>query len=76
MAGTSSVGYALATNHRIISNDIQQYSFALSRCLLDTHTDLPLGETIWELLKPRIDENKEALQKYLGILPPNTNANC
>jgi adenine-specific DNA-methyltransferase len=67
MAGTSSVGYALAANHRIISNDIQQYSFALSRCLLDTNTDLPLGETIWELLKPRIDDNKEALQKYLGV---------
>jgi len=65
MAGTSSVGYALGARHRIISNDIQYYSHALSRCLLGTTGDLPDGESIWALLEPRLLENRTALGRHL-----------
>ena len=66
MAGTSSVGYALGGKHRVISNDIQHYSFALAKCLLGTSQELPEGEALWELLMPRINENREALEEYLS----------
>lgn len=35
MAGTNTVGYALADEYKIISNDIQYYSYVIARALFD-----------------------------------------
>jgi len=66
MAGTSSVGYALSARHRVIANDIQHYSCALSKALLMTTGDLPDGDALWDFLEPHIRENREALERILG----------
>ena len=66
MAGTSTVGYALAGRHRIIANDIQNYSHALSKALLTTTGELPAGEALWDYLEPHVEVNRKALESILG----------
>jgi adenine-specific DNA-methyltransferase len=65
MAGTSTVGYALAGRHRIVANDIQHYSYALSKALLTTTGKLPAAEALWEYLEPHVENNRAALEAIL-----------
>ena len=43
MAGTNSVSYALKERNRLITNDIQYYSYVISRCMLESY-DVPTKE--------------------------------
>lgn len=43
MAGTNAVSYALKSRNRLITNDIQYYSYVISRCMLDSY-DIPTQE--------------------------------
>lgn len=44
MAGTNSVSYALKSRNRVVTNDIQYYSYVISKCLLDNYTIPSLEE--------------------------------
>lgn len=43
MAGTNAVSYALKARNRLITNDIQYYSYVISRCMLESY-DIPTQE--------------------------------
>lgn len=44
MAGTNAIGYALKHRNIIVSNDIQYYSYVISKCLLDNYSIPSLKE--------------------------------
>ena len=56
MAGTNSIGYALKNRNKIISNDIQYYSYILGECLLRMKT-VPDKETIRKEIEDKYEEN-------------------
>lgn len=66
MAGTAAVSYALAPRHRIVANDIQQYSTVLAHTLLRTTCDVPPPDAIWALLEPPFQQNQKTLRRFLG----------
>jgi adenine-specific DNA-methyltransferase len=66
MAGTAAVSYALSTRHRIVANDIQQYSTVLAQTLLRTTSDVPPSDAIWVLLEPHFQQNRKTLRRFLG----------
>ena len=56
MSGTSSIGYALKQRNKIYSNDVQYYSFVISKALLMNY--LPLkSEFIKKLIIQKFEEN-------------------
>lgn len=44
MAGTNSVSYALKLRNRVVTNDIQYYSYVISKCMLDNYSIPSLEE--------------------------------
>lgn len=58
MAGTHSVAYGLKPNYKIISNDIQYYSFVIGKALMSNYT-IPKIEHIKEKLDLHISYNNE-----------------
>lgn len=67
MAGTSAVGYALSSRHRIIANDIQHYSRVLAESLLKTSCAVPPEDAIWRLLEPFFQQNQKTLRRFLSV---------
>jgi len=59
MAGTNCVGYALKTRNRIVSNDIQWYSFVIGRALIENNVFNITKEDIESEILPFYNLNKE-----------------
>ncbi len=57
MAGTNSIGYALKARNRILANDIQYYSYVISKCLLGNYS-FPTKEQAHADLDMQYSENK------------------
>jgi len=62
MAGTNSIGYALKRRNRIISNDIQYYSYVVGKTLLSNY-QIPSDSQLRELIEKNYLENKR-LKKF------------
>jgi len=67
MAGSAAVSYALAPRHRIIANDIQQYSTVLAQTLLQTTSNIPASDAIWAILAPHFEQNRKTVRRFLGV---------
>lgn len=59
MAGTNSIGYALKRRNRIISNDIQYYSYVVGKTLLSNY-QIPSNSQLRELIEKNYLENKRS----------------
>jgi len=57
MAGTHSVAYALKRNYKVISNDIQYYSYVIGKALMNNY-QLPNKNDIKTILDKYIAENE------------------
>lgn len=62
MAGTNAIGYSLKSRNRVITNDIQYYSYVIARCLLGSYK-IPTKEKMHEDLDENIKINREC-KKY------------
>jgi adenine-specific DNA-methyltransferase len=58
MAGTNSIGYALKKRNRIISNDIQYYSYVVGKALLHNYK-IPSDDELRELIEKKYNHNKK-----------------
>lgn len=57
MAGTASVGYALKNRNRIFSNDVQKYSYCISKALIENNSfNISKKSAIYDL-KEKYNEN-------------------
>ena len=57
MAGTASVGYALKSRNRILSNDVQEYSYYISKALIENNDFVISSESGLQDLQKRYNEN-------------------
>lgn len=57
MAGTHSVSYALKMNYKVISNDIQNYSYVIGKALMSNY-EIPNKKEIKEKIDKYIEINK------------------
>lgn len=75
-AGTHSVGYALKAWHRIIANDIQEYSSAIGRAIISNQRGVKRSfDDVWTRLKETYEENYSALAESLAD-PLQREQNC
>ena len=56
MAGTNTIGYALKRRNRVLANDIQYYSYIVSKCLLGNYS-FPTPEEAHKDLDDNIQAN-------------------
>ncbi len=68
MAGSNAIGYALKTRNKIITNDIQYYSYVISKCMLGNGNIPTLDEMKIDLDK-YIDKNKK--EKHYSFFKDN-----
>ncbi|MFW6036095.1 MAG: DNA adenine methylase [Halothermotrichaceae bacterium] len=57
MAGTNSVGYALKKRNRIISNDIQMYSYIIGKAIIENDKIVISEESAGEEIRPYYQQN-------------------
>jgi len=63
VAGTHAIGYSLKGSYRIISNDIQKYSYVIGKALIENNTYLKVAPPDLEKIKVFYDKNLRALKK-------------
>lgn len=68
MAGTNSVGYALKERNKIISNDMQYYSFIIGNTLLNNYV-IPSREEMFDDIEKNFQKNK--CDKYYTFFERN-----
>lgn len=57
MAGTASIGYALKRRNRIFSNDVQKYSYCISKALIENNDFVISTDSALRHLQEKYNEN-------------------
>jgi adenine-specific DNA-methyltransferase len=66
MAGTHAIGYSLKGKYKIISNDIQKYSYVIGKALIENNTYLKVELSDLEKIKAFYEKNLNLLKKGGG----------
>jgi adenine-specific DNA-methyltransferase len=61
-AGSSSVGYYLLPNYRILANDVEKYAYCIAKALIEDCQTVLDSKTISQLIKSHFDRNLEELK--------------
>lgn len=63
MAGTHAIGYSLKDRNRIMSNDVQKYSFVIGKALIENNTYLKVEENDIEEIKKNYENHLKILKR-------------